>query len=91
MNRLLLLHSHMRCDFHADHGWQFDGAGACTSIPQLPAGTAPNQQRSCVSAFPTTEAGAAPPVPATAHDSHQFQRGHSPGQHPEGQLLSESM
>jgi nitrite reductase/ring-hydroxylating ferredoxin subunit len=38
------------------HGWQFDGAGQCTSIPQLAPGAAINQKASCVASYPTKEA-----------------------------------
>eukprot|EP00741_Cyanophora_paradoxa_P010132 tig00020510_g9807.t1 len=32
------------------HGWQFNGAGECTRVPQLPAGVAVNGQRTCAAA-----------------------------------------
>eukprot|EP00741_Cyanophora_paradoxa_P005453 tig00000889_g5288.t1 len=32
------------------HGWQFNGAGECTRIPQLPAGVAVNGRRACAAA-----------------------------------------
>ncbi|WIA38769.1 hypothetical protein OEZ86_002061 [Tetradesmus obliquus] len=36
------------------HGWQFNGSGACTDIPQQPAGAPPpNAKRSCVTSYPT--------------------------------------
>ncbi|KAF6262358.1 hypothetical protein COO60DRAFT_650084 [Scenedesmus sp. NREL 46B-D3] len=38
------------------HGWQFNSSGACTNIPQQPAGGAPpNPKRGCVASYPTTE------------------------------------
>jgi phenylpropionate dioxygenase-like ring-hydroxylating dioxygenase large terminal subunit len=39
------------------HGWTFDSAGQCTSIPQQDPGTAANtSQRACLRTYPTAEA-----------------------------------
>jgi phenylpropionate dioxygenase-like ring-hydroxylating dioxygenase large terminal subunit len=44
---------HLFCNYH---GWQFNGAGQCTSIPQLAPGATINQKASCVASFPTKAA-----------------------------------
>eukprot|EP00878_Enallax_costatus_P010284 GHUV01010734.1.p1 GENE.GHUV01010734.1~~GHUV01010734.1.p1 ORF type:complete len:207 (+),score=11.18 GHUV01010734.1:261-881(+) len=37
------------------HGWQFDGSGACTDIPQLAPGQSVGSKRSCVTSYQTCE------------------------------------
>ena len=58
-------------------------------IPALSLGLTPKKP-SDLGDRPASPVGA-PGMVRPPHDSHQFQLGHSPGQHPEGQLLSESM
>jgi pheophorbide a oxygenase len=63
---------HLMCSYH---GWQFDGRGACTAIPQLPAGdetarsAALGSRRSCVSVYPTREHDGVVWVWADAHSA----------------------
>lgn len=43
---------HLYCNYH---GWQFDGSGSCTDIPQMPQGQTISSSRSCVASYPTCE------------------------------------
>jgi pheophorbide a oxygenase len=63
---------HLMCSYH---GWQFDGRGACTAIPQLPVSdetaraAALSSRRSCVSVYPTREHDGVVWVWADAHSA----------------------
>eukprot|EP00775_Hariotina_reticulata_P012888 gene12888-13014_t len=41
---------HLYCNYH---GWQFDGSGKCSGVPQLLPGSPLSSRRSCVTSYPT--------------------------------------